>query len=316
MYDTLSLWIPSDKAPNVDLMAELPIKLNNLKETHNTNITALPLISGTYKHFFIKVREAGVYMHGSLNKYYHGTNVINLTYNESVKAIENLSEELNLPLKSASVYRIDFSANYSMTYPVNAYYEYFGTARRYSKLIAPTGITYSNSRKAMVFYDKIAEHKKKKYSIPLEFQAENLLRYEMRFLKRLPQIFNKETITVENLIDKDFYKELLHRYKKEYELIYKYNRIVLSKKKIISVKDFENELMLLGSRFLGGEPGLIQLIEDSRNLGAFKNAMQVKRLKDKIKNIFSQPLLTAPSELISELTEKIDNHIQIQLQSF
>jgi hypothetical protein len=316
MYDTLSLWLPSDKAPNIDLLAELPIKLNNLKETHNTNITALPLISGTYKHFFIKVREAGVYMRGSLNKYYHGTNVINLTYNESVKAIENLSEELDLPLKSASVFRIDFSANYSLTHSVNAYYEYLGSAPRYNKLIAPTGITYSNSRKAMVFYDKIAEHKKKKYFIPQEYQSENLLRYEMRFLKRLPQIFKRPAVTVSDLINEDFYRELLTRYKNEYEHIHKYNRIILSNKKVISVKDFENELMLLGSRFLGGEPGLLQLIEDSRHLGAFKNPMQVKRLKDKIKHIFSQPLLTTPSELISELSEKIKDHVKTQLNSF
>ncbi len=106
-----------------------------------------------------------------------------------------------------------------MDFPVEVYYPYLGDTRYYKRLEQNNGLYYKILKRILVFYGKIHEQKAKKEPIPLEYLNSNLLRYEIRFLQRLPSQLKQSEITAELLYDKVFYHNLVHRWLEEYQNI-------------------------------------------------------------------------------------------------
>lgn len=63
--------------------------------------------------------------------------------------------------------------------------------------------------------------------------------------------------------------------------------------------------MLAGINANGGEAAILKLIEQARKQGAFENKMQSSRLKEAVKEICSNTMLTFESDAIVELDRKV-----------
>lgn len=63
--------------------------------------------------------------------------------------------------------------------------------------------------------------KNKREAIPEYFEGKNIIRFEMRFMKKLSKAFNIQELTVNHLIQPAFFNALCHRWREEYRSIQK-----------------------------------------------------------------------------------------------
>lgn len=341
MFDTLTLFLPGEiyshptvtPDPTTLVHSNTSLSENDLYEysaaANTTELTTpdseiIPpntLIQSNYytncnsTNFKFRNTPRGIILSGSLNKFHKGNNIINMSFQDAKDAIEKLSDNLSLSFENAIVYRIDFSANYIMSYPPNAYYSHLGDLSRFDRRpYRSTTLYYTNKRKTLIFYDKTDEQKKNKVQIPVDSIGKNILRYELRYKKRLSQIFNRNSIPVNELTNADFYRNLLLDYKKTYHAIHKIKNIVLSANEKFSVNDLQNEVLRQGLLSMGGETGILQMVKNSHSMGRL-NYKQLTRLRDQLKGWMQIKSIAEQSELIVELNEKIENHVKEALDS-
>ena len=312
MYDTINLWLRAEDAPKTDLLAEVPLLFSNPKETFNYRYNCIT-VSGMVGHFYATVSERGVFLGGSLCKHYFGDNQHTLSLPDTKLAVEKLSDEINLPDAQAHVYRIDFSDNYVMDYPENAYYDFLGSATYYNRQAQDNGLYYTNSRRQIVFYGKVTEQRLKHVPILEEFEDKHVLRYEYRLKKQVACQLNRKEVRAFDLYEAGFYKQMLERYKSEYLSINKYNLISFEDTVLKDRKEFKKQLMLLGIQKLGGEAAVMDIISHADKCDVFENGMQRKRQRDMIKELCKTPLLTQQPELVKELDKKILDRIDQEL---
>jgi hypothetical protein len=149
--------------------------------------------------------------------------------------------------------------------------------------------------------------RKKRQFIPDSFNQFGckILRYELRYIRNIKKTFNKE-IHLKDLTDEMFYIELLKKWKSFYSLISKKNKLKFNDMVLKDVKLFQNQLMLLGLKSLGLDE-VNNMVELSRDeLGR----MQIKRIRDKIKQIKQTKELIEVNPLIQELDKKVNQSIQ------
>lgn len=302
MLDTIHLWLPKDRVNNIDLLAEIPLYLSGMTE-HNKagNIT----ISGHVgNNFRVNVSGNGISLKGSLCKFYYGNNFQTLTRSETEKAIENLSDQIHLPIGEAKVSRIDFAENLKVNYTPQIYYSYLGDCQYYDRLSQPQSISYHNRIRSKIFYDKIAESQKKCFTTPFALKKENMLRYELRFTGRLPKQFNRPIITASLLHNEKFYTGLIKRWEKEYERINKFNIVNLNLLNMSSPKDFFKQMAALKISELG-QANAMQIVEELRARKAFSKPEYYSRLKKEIKSLRVNKGFTDRSDLVIELDQKV-----------
>jgi hypothetical protein len=155
-----------------------------------------------------------------------------------------------------------------------------------------------------IFYNKVAEGKAKGLSLPDVWIDENVLRYEMRFTKRLPKQFNLSEITAKSLSDEKFYMAIFDKWLAEYEAINKLNSINFNLSIMNSPKDFWKQINLMAINIIGQE-NIMQEIENLRHQKAFEKPEYYSRLKKEIKELCKTPDLTASSDLMAELDKKV-----------
>ncbi len=305
MYDTVNKYLPKERVVNTDLLSEIPCYLTNVKEVY-CQTTDTVSIRGNLKNYRISVNKEGVFLTGSICKYKLGDNIQTLDLIKTKEAITMLSDELHLPIHEANITRIDLAKNLQMNYEVPFYYPFLGEASRYNRLEQNNGIYYRNGLKEMLFYGKIYEQELKGVPIPEPLRESNLLRYELRFKSHLKQQFKLSEVKASILYNEKFYLGISNRWKAEYLKIKKHKLFELEPKSLNNVKDFEKLIYLNGIKAIGGEVAILQMIEQAKTKGVFKNKMQVKRCKDKVKSICNTPQLSFESNAIKELDEKVN----------
>lgn len=180
MIDTLCLTLQSKAVKgHVDLMAVVGSKINvDLKKSNEYRIM------GTYKNLRIYVEPTFVRIEGSLPKYYYGSNLVTLSRSEPGIIIDQLSNELSLPLKEAVVTRIDIAANIEVDNEPRSYFPSFGILSKYDRVIRRGTLYYEQNWCKLCIYDKIAEAEK--HNDPYltdELLRTNIMRYEIRFYR-------------------------------------------------------------------------------------------------------------------------------------
>jgi replication protein CRI len=300
MYDTIKLWKDCNK--------------DDLESILTNPITSIKIQTGEYftygklENLRVNERSTGISVNGSLAKFFYNNNLERLTRKDTEQAIEKLSDLLNLEMQSARVYRLDVGSNFIMGKPVSEYLSLLGGIRYFkrSEIADRETLMYSNSKRSMVFYDKIKEIKKHHEYIPDLFQNRNVLRYEIKYLKRLAQQFCKDRpLTASDLYNEDFYINVLDRFKDEYFKIHRYKKFKI--KDAINMKNSKelvNHLALLGLQSLGGEQIAFDMINDAKQRGEL-DKMQHKRLKDKVKELSSTEKYTEFNDAIFELDSKV-----------
>jgi len=297
MFDTVTIFLEQTPA------AAVSNSLSEIQEITNTN-TGETFFSGNLKNLKVKVKSNGVSLFGSLAKFHLGNNLETLTRKDTEQAIEELSDTLSLPMHKGKVYRFDVAQNFVLANPLYEYLSQFGDARYFKKseLKNKKSLLYTNSKRAMSFYDKLAELKKQRESIPAMFQHRNVLRYEIQFRHKIAAQFHQQSITAAQLFDESFYISAVNQWHSNYFSIHKKKQVKFQINTIKDVRKFKDQLAL-GHIQTIGEQEIISMIEQSKNE---LSKMQYQRLKQKVREITNSKALTESSEVIAELDTKVN----------
>jgi len=217
MFDTVNFWLD-----RVELSGGSPFDtqryLSELTERQNENGYSCTGKEGDYQ---INIAENGISLKGSLAKYHLGNNIDTLTRHTAKQAIEQLSDNLHLDISKAKVTRLDISTVIQTKRPPADYYNYLGQKPYFDRLQATKEtLYYNNHQRKIIFYDKTKEAKGAGVAIPEIFINNNLLRYELRFTKRLNNQF-KANVTASTLTDEVFYKNIIQSWHNEFKTIQK-----------------------------------------------------------------------------------------------
>ncbi len=306
MYDTIHLWLNLDFKQIEDFSRVIHTHVKDVKETFD-NKTGQHSYRGKHGKFDVGVYPNGISLKGSICKHYLGSNFYTLTREQTHLAIEQISQDLQLPIQNAKVTRIDMAENFIMQYDEKLYFKYLSKLNYYKRLEQDNGLYFRQNNKLLVFYGKVLEQRKKGEIIPDCFKNKHLLRYEIRYLKNIPRQLNKTTVLASDLYDPSFYEMLVNNWKNEYFNIQKAKEIAINPESLKDVKSFQKQLMLAGlSSIFGSEINALDFVDKQFKKGSFQNRMQPQRIKETIKTAFSLPNATFESQLIKELDEKFN----------
>jgi hypothetical protein len=158
---------------------------------------------------------------GSLPKNHFGDNLHTLTRQDTKQAIEELSDRLHLDLGTAKVTRLDVSTVIPTKRPPTDYYSHLGNKPYFERLQStPDTLYYNNHQRQIIFYDKTKETAVKDVQIPDILQNSNLLRYELRYTKRLKKQLDA-SLTAAKLYDVAFYRAVIQSWYTEFKTIQK-----------------------------------------------------------------------------------------------
>ncbi|MEE4196571.1 MAG: phage/plasmid replication protein [Bacteroidales bacterium] len=304
MYDTLHMWLEWSKVEQLDLTQTINI-LSNTKEYRSKDNNSL---IGKLNNFRVTINETGISLKGSLAKYYYGNNFETLTRDDTKKAIEKLSADLYLPMQLSKITRLDFGANLILNYPVSSYISFLGDKRYFKRVQATkTSLYYNTIKKRINIYDKIKEAKSKKSYIPDYFKRKNVLRYELRFEKRVSEQFNRPELIASTLYDEDFFKSLINILKQEYDSIQKINK--LDVKNVKEIKTPNDGINALCGALLNkaGLDTITNFITDIKAKNVYKYPKYYSIVNSKLKDLANNTQISMQNEFISELDIKIKN---------
>lgn len=301
MFDTLKIYLRQDSVRDIDLLAETPVFLENITEHCKNNEI---YYSGTLKNLRLYISERGVSIQGSLAKYYLSDNMQTLRRQDTEQAIQKLSDNLHLPVKEAQVSRVDFAHNFIMQYKPEVYYPHLGESQYFKRYSQPESIRYENGSRTKLFYNKQAEAKSGGYRIPEVWTGKNVLRYEIRYRRRLAKQFKEPEVRARTLYEEQFYIKLTDRYVSDFKSIHKNAKISLDIENMATVKDFWDQMALLMIEKIG-QDGAVDLVEELRAKEVFDKPEYYSRLKKQIRDKSNKFKASDSTPLIDELEGKI-----------
>lgn len=129
MYDTVNFWLPQSKAGGVDFLTETPCYLENVGGHiyGNGEIVITGNLNGlkiTLNRYQMKIKD------GSLCKWYMGDNFQTMGRGDTQKAIERLSDTLHVPVREATVTRLDIGRNFETRFPPEVYFNHLALVSR------------------------------------------------------------------------------------------------------------------------------------------------------------------------------------------
>lgn len=163
---------------------------------------------------------------------------------------------------------------------------------------------YKNGNRTKLFYDKQAEAKSQAVSLPKLLRDSNILRYEIRYRRRLGKQLNEPEIIVKTLFKEQFYIKLVDRYISDYQSIHKNAEINLNTDKMDSPKDFWRQIALMKIDEIGIN-NMMQIIDEWRTKDVFSNPAYYSRLKKEIRDYSKEYEADDAVPLIKELDSKI-----------
>ncbi len=301
MYDTINFWLSFDNVGNFD-MSRILQSLSDI--TEHTKEDGQAYHSGNLRNYKVNMSGQGISLKGSLAKYFLPDNFHTLTRSDTARAIEQMSDELHLPIINAKLSRIDFAQNFIVDNKPEAYYPYLGDSQYYKRLMQPKSIYYVNELRQKVFYDKVAEGKKSRLKLPDVWTGQNVLRYELRLCKRLPNELNMAEVTAKQLYNERFYMAIFDKWQAEYDSINKLHNLNFNTSTMKSPKDFWKQISLMAINTIGQEK-IMQEIEILKAKKTFDKPEYYCRLKNEVRELCKAPDLTASSDLMAELDKKI-----------
>ena len=298
MYDTIHLY-HEDRAGN--LLALTPQYLENVSEYLRSGQY---YVSGSMSNLKVTVSEAGVSIKGSLAKYYLNDNIQTLTRQDTARAIEQLSDELHFTVSDANVSRLDFAQNFIMSQKPEVYYPYLGESQHFRRYSQPKSLYYSNGNRTKLFYDKLSEAKYRAVRVPQVCNGRHLLRYEIRYSRRLDRQLKEPEVKGRTLSDESFYIRLIDRYISDYRSIHKLPAINFDTDNMSTPKDFWIQLALMKADEIG-QDRLNDMIDEWRARGVFSKSEYYSRLKKELRDKRQRFEASDSSHLIEELDSKV-----------
>ena len=280
----------------------------------NGNEQVFASLWGNLNNLRVNVSQTGLTVKGSLARFHYSNNLERLTRQSTQDAIAHLSDVLHLPMKDAKVYRLDAGSNLIMQRPVGEYLSMLGDTQHFKRStvsnLGGASLYFTNSRRCLTFYDKVAEMQKHKNLIPNIFHGKNVLRYESRLTQRLASQLKLKSVQAFQLYNEQFYMMVLDAWKKAYFSIPKIKKLKMSDSvEVTNVKDLMNQLALIGLNQLGGEQKILEMFKHAKQAGTIDKEKH-KRLRDKVEELVSTPEAFEPNECIEELDRKIEQSVR------
>jgi len=310
MYDNIDFNLSIEQAGNIDLLAEIPARLQKVSE-HSFNNGDNIAITGYIDTLKVSVTDKRVKVFdSSLCKWFLGENFQTLTRGDTQRAIEKLSDLILLPMQKANVTRIDLAQNLILQYELPVYYNHLGNLQHFNRLEQNKGLYYNNSKRILVFYDKVAEYKSKGLPVPQLYQNRNVLRYEMRFKRQLLQQFNVPELRAEMLYNEKFYIDIIDRWHHEYKSINKLRNINEIDFTMIKTKEqLKAQALLFLITSKGGELEFLKEVNEAQKKGMLTKK-QAFDLRELVKGACKKELLTSQSDVIAELDKKVKEAVR------
>lgn len=259
----------------------------------------------------LRIREYlwGVAIEGSLNKWLHdGSNLYELTLHDAGQAIEEISEALHTDLSQANITGLEVGTNIILNNAVSRYFKMLGEMpRRVRDPLSRTSLYYnrkgSRNLDQFVFYDKIAQAKKEKISIPKSLDGVNLMRIEIRFNGCLSKQLGRSSVTGKTLLEKSFYDDLRNRLIDRYYSIEKLQTINIDNMDIIKRPTDATKMFfsLLFSKSEDGQQAIEDFIQQLRDKGVFTRRGDYNRTRDQITDIINSAVVASQDPLKLEL---------------
>lgn len=130
-------------------------------------------------------------------------------------------------------------------------------------------------------------NKRKGNEIPSYFKDKNILRYEIRFKRRLPKIFNCASLTAKYLYDENFYKLGIDLWISEYKRIQKQRNLLNNMTPTGSTKKFVDNLAIIGLSTVD-PTNAFKAIKEWQTQGEITKK-QTSDLRQKIKRLSNMP---------------------------
>lgn len=257
----------------------------------------------------VSVYGSGLYIVGSLAKYYNGGNIYTLNRKDTERAVEKLSDELGLDVSTAKVTSLEFGDAFLMEHNVGEYLKRLESMPRMMRNPQESTLYFQtkgieNPKKA-VFYDKGIELRKKKEPLPDGFKGQNILRYEIRFKNRLPQQIGWSEVNLSTLYDRAFYRKMLDLYQATYFSINKRKTLRLS-----ALREVQNPKeafeCLVGMLISQADPKQIEDFIGDLTTGSKLDRLQLYRLGKMVERVSTKGKQMETDGLVAEL----DNHIK------
>lgn len=304
MYDNLHMRLTTVGVDPSTIVS----RLSNAKQTVDID-TGESRTFGHLNNLRVSVYESGLYIVGSLAKYYNGGNVHTLSRKDTEKAVERLSDEMGVDISSAKITYLEFGDAFIMQYPVGEYLKRLSAMPRLARNQQESTLYFQTKGiedpKRFVFYDKETELRKKKEPLPDGFRGLNLLRYEMRFKNRLPQQLGWPEVTASTLYNREFYRKMLNLYQQSYFSITKRKTLRPS-----ALQDIQNPKdafdCLVGMLISQSDPKQIEDFIGDITTGTNLDRVQLYRLGKMVERVSTKGKLMEQDELVAEL----DNHIK------
>ena len=297
MYDTFGTWKGAESLKNSGYLQRIPAILTNA--THSVRNNGIEYYTGHCENLHISVSENGLSIKGSLNKFWHNDNFNKLTRQETEHSFEKLQDILLVNLQDAEMRRLDIAGNFMMKQEVSNYYHFLGDCKYYKRLNQADSIYYNNGLRSKLFYNKVKEGKVKGLEIPQIWQDRNVLRYELRFMKRLPKQFKMNQVLVSDLFSETFYQNAIDAWLKEYQDIKK-NRLLTPNIENKMTSREAKEYLLSALIETVGQNEVNKLADQwKENFSTLKEAQRFKKSLQDLKG------LNEESPLMAELDAKI-----------
>ena len=331
MIDTIALYLDKSEIDTNDLIRDIEPLLTSIENRFQTK-NGINVTKGTFSNFQVTVRETGIYLIGSIPKFYLGNNLQSLNVHQMQEALTLLGDSLNLPLEIAQVTRVDFGINLETRERPKDYYPFLGKRSKYNCDVIGNGVYYrttqyhKNGKKRMpiktnVFYDKIEELRAKNQNIPLGYQDTNILRYEIRFLRNVKPNIGKKVFN-RGLYGKDLYDPKLLKWLNDqwfdsYQKTQKIDSIFWGDQDASNAKEYVKALAKDGIEYRGGVSNVLDSIEAAYQNKAFGEGaigrQRMNRVRKMVLDICASPDNCRVSPLLAELDERfLESHERIQ----
>lgn len=302
MYDTINFRLTAGDAVGVNFLEETSCYLTDIGEHVYSNGVSL---SGNLGGLKVGITSDKITVKDrSICKWFMGNNYNSMSRDDVRRAVERLSDELHLPMNLATVTRLDVASNLIMQYPIDVYTRHLGALRYAGRLEQPHGLLYNRRNESLCFYNKNREQRDKGEQIPELYQGKNVLRYEQRYLKRLPFVLKVQAVTGATLYEEDFYSAVVARWRDTYNAISKIEDIALDGKAMKGLREWDRLGRLAYIERVGGELAFLKTVDEQQKTGEI-TAKQAYSIKQAAKRLKRQDGLTVKSEVIKELDSKI-----------
>lgn len=312
MYDTVGLNLFVEDGRGISPLDDVPPRLDRLAGVNH--LPGHEYVSGYLGDLKITARPHSVRVsRGSICKWHFGDNYQTLDRRDMHEAVEHLSDTLHLPMSEAEVTRLDFGTNLIMKHPIPAYLGHLGALRYYKRgdMVEAGTLYYYGNGKELNFYDKNRERQEAGAPIPELYAGRDVLRYEIRYTRRLPRHFNRPSVTAADLYDRTFFDEMLHRWREAYRSIQKINDITPDFNMITKKSELNRLGVLVLVEKYGGQQKFLRLI-DERYITGTLTKKQAHDFKAAVNDACSLRLgTTSASEFVAELDKKIRDAVKM-----